>query len=225
MEPIDAAGQRRWVTTGGALIVAAGNPPPAPLVGVLAERADTVLAADGGALVAEALGLTVDAVIGDLDSLPATWRAAHPDVACIHDGYEHDTDLVKALRHAAAVGHTTADVIGVDGGRSDHQLAALLALTEAPSELTAVVHLSDADVTLLDADRPVLRLDLPVGQHLSLLPLAPLPRISATGVRWPLADEPLRGTQGLHNEALGGPCELTLEAGGPVLLMLVQPTP
>ena len=53
------------------LVVANGEPPSGDLLHRLAARADLVVAADGGAIVALNAGITPDAVVGDLDSVTA----------------------------------------------------------------------------------------------------------------------------------------------------------
>src|SRR5689334_23251718 len=97
--------------------------------------ADSLIAADGGALPLLRLGLVPDLVIGDLDSLGAAGEAALREQSVELRRFpraKDETDLELALLHAAALGATAIDILGALGGRWDHTLAnvALLALPE-----------------------------------------------------------------------------------------------
>ena len=219
------------VTAGGptkdaqrALIVAAGGLPDRELIGALTTDAVRVVAADGGAVVAESCGLTVDVVIGDLDSLPPAWSAAHPATQVVHVADQEDTDLAKALSWCAEEALLAVDVVGIDGGRPDHALGVHLALAAAPTALELVLHLRDADVLRMLAGSPELVLKLPPGTHVSLIALGTVHEVRLTGTRWPLDQETLTtDTRGLHNLVLEPPLRLTRGAGAPLLLMCVHP--
>jgi len=92
-----------------------------------------VIAADSGVTLADALGLRVDVVIGDMDSIaPEMLAVLEVHGAEIH-GYRREkdeTDLELALRFAAEQGAQAIRVIGAVGDRLDHTLSniALLAL-------------------------------------------------------------------------------------------------
>src|SRR5439155_23558943 len=81
---------------------------------------------------AEALGLEVDVVVGDLDSVSSSALAnARAGGARVdeHPAEKDATDLELALDEAVAAGATEIVVVGGHGGRLDHLLAncALLA--------------------------------------------------------------------------------------------------
>ena len=121
-----------------AVIVIGGAPPPHGVVARLpADR--YVIAADSGLDHALALGLSVDALIGDLDSVSDAGRrhAEHSGMAIHHYPPDKDaTDTELAIELAISVG--CDPVIGVTGGgeRLDHALGALLAF--ASPELARV---------------------------------------------------------------------------------------
>ncbi len=106
-----------WILANGPLRVGR-TPPPAP---------DLVIAADGGARHAAALGVTVDYWIGDFDSarsgqLP---QPVDPERRVLPT----DKDLLDseaALGLAASLGARRIVIWGGLGGRSDHALALLL---------------------------------------------------------------------------------------------------
>jgi thiamine pyrophosphokinase len=90
-----------------------------------------VVGADAGSLHAPALGLTLNAVIGDFDSLSAQSSAAleAQGVRVERAPAEKDeTDLELALLYAARQGATRIAVLGALGGRLDMSLANVLLL-------------------------------------------------------------------------------------------------
>src|SRR5688572_21924099 len=116
------AGAHRATT----VVVLAGGDGPDP--GLVVPAADLVVAADSGAEQAAPLGLDVDLLVGDLDSIaPGTLAALEASGTRIerHPRDKDATDLELAL--AVAVGHRARRivVVGGHGGRLDHAAAAL----------------------------------------------------------------------------------------------------
>jgi len=108
------------------VVVASGQ---GPVVEVPSARA--VVAADGGLDRAAALGLVVDVVVGDLDSVShaALERAEADGIRVVrHPEAKDATDLELALDEAVALGAESVLVVASDGGRLDHLLASLLLL-------------------------------------------------------------------------------------------------
>ena len=108
------------------VVVASG---PGPVVELPATP--TVVAADGGLDRALSLGLEVDVVVGDLDSVsPGALAAAEAAGARVlaHPARKDATDLELALDEALALGARRVLVVASAGGRLDHLLSALLLL-------------------------------------------------------------------------------------------------
>lgn len=93
----------------------------------------TVVAADGGLLHAESLGLSVDHLIGDLDSVNDDMVNALGQAAKVQKFPEakDETDLELALIYAANAGAQAIVLLGALGGRVDMSLANILLLTMA----------------------------------------------------------------------------------------------
>jgi thiamine pyrophosphokinase len=91
-----------------------------------------VIGADAGTLHAGSLGLELDLVIGDFDSLgrdmPATLQAQGVEVI-VHPAAKNETDLELALIAAVERGADQIAVLGATGGRLDMTLASVLLLT------------------------------------------------------------------------------------------------
>jgi thiamine pyrophosphokinase len=113
------------------VVVLAGGDPVDERLRRLLPSAATVIAADSGLEQAARLGLRVDIVVGDFDSVDAdALAAAERSGATIerHPSEKDHTDLELALLVARRLGATRVVVAGGWGGRIDHELANLLLL-------------------------------------------------------------------------------------------------
>lgn len=182
-----------------------------------------VLAADGGALKAEAAGVPVDLILGDGDSLDEAHqtrlRAAGARIRLVAPEKEmSDTEL--CLREALSLGATSVRIHGALGGRRpEHGFAnvALLALAELAVIDVAIEH-GASMVRLVGAADGSGRADLAgrATDFLSLLPLAPgALGVTTQGLRYPLDDEDLDlgPSRGLSNELLGTDASVTIRRG------------
>ncbi len=198
----------------GTAIVVTGGDPVDP--GVAIPPAGLVIAADAGLVHALDLGLRVDLVVGDLDSVDAaTLEGLHVDVER-HPTTKDATDLELALAAARNRGAARVVVLGGGGGRLDHLLGNALLLGSAEWEgmdlewrvagSRAVVVRDAAEL----AGRP--------GDLVSLLPLGGPAVVTTSGLRWSLEGETLPpGTsRGISNE-LTAPVATVAVASGVVL--------
>jgi thiamine pyrophosphokinase len=206
-----------------ALVFAGGDPPD---LADLLTGVELVVAADSGLEHALALGVDVDLVVGDLDSVDRAALdravAAGANVEA-HPAEKDATDLELALDAAVARGATTVRVLGAHGGRFDHFLANVLLLT---SPRFATVRI---DARLGDAHVAVVRdradLSGAPGALCSLLPVGgPAVGVTTHDLRYPLRRETLEpgSTRGVSNEFLAAEAAVSLEAG--VLLAIIPAT-
>jgi thiamine pyrophosphokinase len=181
-----------------------------------------IIAADGGAARAHALGLRPALVVGDMDSLPPgeVERLSEAGIAVeVFPPEKDESDTELAVRAALARGADTLVLIGALGGlRFDHALANLL-LLELPE-------LAGRDVALLDGlssvrvigDGGRMNIDLTGrrGDLVSLLPLTTTAEgITTHGLAYQLDDETLvQGpARGLSNEMRSKQCRVSLRSG------------
>ena len=204
------------------VVVVASGPGPE----VTVPRAQSVVAADGGLLRARALGLDVDVVVGDLDSVtPEALAAAEAAGARIvrHPQAKDATDLELALDEAAALGAIRALVVASAEGRLDHLLGSLLLLAAdryAGLELDALV--GDALVHVVRGER---RLSGSPGELLTLVPLGgPATGVTTDGLEYPLAGETLEPgtTRGVSNVFLAETATVRVRAG---TVLAIRPEP
>jgi thiamine pyrophosphokinase len=199
-------GPGRAAATDRVVVVVAGGGPPAVPPGGLGElgRDPLVVAADSGLVHADTLGLTVDHVVGDMDSVePAVLDAAARSGVRVdrHPAAKDATDLDLALDVALAAEPRRIVVVTGEGDRFDHALA--VALTVSAPRLAGVAveaWVGDAHLWVVRdraelAGRP--------GALVSLLPLHGAAHgVSTTGLRYPLDDEDLAAatSRGVSNE-------------------------
>jgi thiamine pyrophosphokinase len=180
-----------------------------------------VVAADSGVDTALALGLRIDLVVGDLDSVtPEGLAAAEAAGARIvrHPVAKDATDLALAMDEAAVLlgGRGEVVVLGGHGGRLDHLLAGILALADARwAGLALRAHLGPAAVHI--AHGPAEReLGGKVGDLVTLIPVGGSAEgVCTGGLRYPLRDEPLvpGTTRGVSNVIESLPATVALRAG------------
>lgn len=103
------------------LIFADGESPGQGMVDDL-PSADLVIAADGGYRVASELGLEVDVLVGDLDSVAGVDIPEQLTVE-LHPEEKDATDLELAMELAMRREPGRVVVVGGSGGRFDHELA------------------------------------------------------------------------------------------------------
>lgn len=195
--------------TGVTLI--AGGPVLSRDIKAAMARAPLVVAADGGADRALALGVRPAAVIGDMDSISDKARGLLGDV--VHEVPEQEsTDFDKALRNIRA---PFVLALGCLGGRVDHELAVLSVLIRRQTMPCLLIGRED----VVFAAPPRLNIAMQAGDRFSLFPMAQVTGRS-DGLKWPIAGltfaPDARG--GTSNQALG---PVRLEMDQPGMLVMV----
>jgi len=211
-----------------AVVVVAGGGLPSPGSVALLPPGALVVAADSGVDTALALGLGIDVVVGDLDSVTAEGLAAAEAAGARivrHPVAKDDTDLALALGEAVTLLGGTGEVVvlGGHGGRLDHLLAGILALADdAWAGLRLRAHLGPATVHVVHG--PGERdLGGAVGDLLTLIPAGGVAEgVRTSGLRYPLRDEALApaSTRGVSNVIESLPATVALRAG---VLLAVLP--
>lgn len=206
------------------VVVTGGDPLPAAVAGLVPAGA-YVIAADSGIDHALGLGLKVDLAIGDFDSVtPAGLRAVTEAGARIeqHPSAKDATDLELALDAAHALGPDEIVVVGGHGGRLDHLLGGMLALTsDAYAAIPIRAVTGEARVYVV---RSTVEIPGAPGGLLTLLAIGgPAHGVRTTGLRYPLEGEALMpgSTRGVSNEFCAPVATVSLTSG---VLLAVAPT-
>lgn len=193
-----------------ALLILNGPVSDAAVLKRRAGAAGFVVCADGGAKVAQKLGIQPRVVIGDFDSLPKPlprWKGT----TWLFDGDEDLSDFEKALRFLHEGGAGTAWVAGLWGGRPDHQLVNL-AVFEKWSKTLSLASVDPGWSSVLGPGKH--RIPCPVGARLSLVAAGGPAVVSTAGLRYALKGFRLEpGSRGLSNEATASPVEVRVLKG------------
>ena len=176
-----------------------GDSPNPEMVSKLLDSA-TLFGIDGGADKAIAAGFEVSEVLGDLDSVDIVdWKGQS---TLLSD--DSSSDLAKSFFLMLERGFTEVDVVGIDGGSSDHILGTWAAITEAPPGISIQLHHSNGITKRLHPTDSPLDFVIPKGEEFSVFALEDCQEVSISGARWNLKSEPLSfSTKGLHNQSLG----------------------
>jgi thiamine pyrophosphokinase len=202
------------------IVIGGGGIDPGVVARLPADR--MVIAADSGLDHAMALGLDVDLLVGDLDSVsePALAEVGARGTPVERHRPDKDaTDTELALAAAVERGYTR--LIGVGGPhpddrRLDHELGVLLAFASAAlADREVELWWGPAHVVVLHGPGTA-AIDAPPGTIVSLLPVhGAATGITTTGLRYPLRAEPLTpgSGRGISNEVAAAPSASTASAG------------
>ena len=180
--------------SGMVLVVANGEWPSEELLQTLLDNAEFTIALDGAADRFEGW----DVVVGDLDSI------ANPD-GINKDDNQQNSDLAKAL-----IEYDVDAVVGVEGGRLDHRLAAFTALFESQSD--AILYF-DGWRACRVADSG-LEIELQEGTNCWLMAFGKVDNVSMQGVEYTLSEEDIfSGTRGVGNKSVSREVSVSHDGG------------
>jgi thiamine pyrophosphokinase len=198
----------------GAVVIAGGEIHTTPTIG-----SDVfVIAADSGYDHALALGIQVDLLIGDLDSIsPAGLdHAREQDVETMEFPRDKDTtDLELALRAALDRGATTVAIHGGEGGTIAHLLGVALSITHRDCEEIDVVWYTGTGIIRPATRNRSIQASVEVGDTITIIPVGDVRGVTTSGLRWPLENAFMEHgtTLGISNEATARTITVALDEG------------
>lgn len=185
---------------------------------------DLLIAADGGARHALALGHTPHILVGDLDSVEAETvellRARGTTIER-HPAAKDQTDLELAIERAVREGAEEVILLGATGGRLDQTLANLLILAQRDWGIPVQLLEGDQSAMLLRGPATLAVEGVP-GSTLSVIPLSPqVTGIRYTGLEYPLENATLElgSTRGISNVLRSASATVQIDSG--LLLVVV----
>ena len=203
------------------LIAANGTWPNQAIWKPLVDCSDIVIACDGAIVQLLQNDIIPDFIVGDLDSIPQEMSISQLEqlgIAIIPILDQESNDLAKAIDYCNNLGATKIDVVGIEGGRLDHQIGAYFSLCEQASN--AILHLDNWTARLVPSEGLVLN-SIEKGKNISLFAIGTVKGVTLSGVKWTLNNEELLpGTNGLHNESIGGEIKISHLKGH--LLILIE---
>ena len=224
----DRRGQRRSGADLIAVVVAGGAAPDLDALSAMGGPGTIVVAADSGATHALAAGLTVDVLVGDLDSIDAAALAELEGGATRierHPVAKDATDLELAIDVAVREGAGSVFVVAGHGGRVDQSVANTLVLA-SPRWSGVSMHavLDAARVSVVHGGGAV-TFDGAPGDVVTLLPVhGPAGGVRCVGLEYPLQGETLDpgSTRGVSNVLVDRRATVSVDSG---TLLVVRPGP
>lgn len=204
-----------------AIIVANGTLSREMDIPTLLADADLVIAADGGAVHLQHLGICPDIIIGDLDSISedalASFKSKQIPMTA-HPARKDQTDTELCIDYALAQGCREILFLGVTGNRLDHTLANIFLLRRLADQGIAA-RITDAhnDIYLVLSD---LALEGAPGDLLSVIPVSDtVTGLTLTGLEYPLTDKTLyMGTAlGVSNCFTGYEATVRIDSGAVIV--------
>jgi thiamine pyrophosphokinase len=206
-----------------ALLLCNGEPPTRKLAQRLARHADIIVAADGGANSARALGLTPAVIIGDLDSLTRATRRMFSGAEIIRLRRQDNTDLEKALDEIHRRGFHRVFVLGATGRRIDFTLGNLSIVWRYRGRLQVFFAGDGWHAFPVGREQ---RINAAVGTTVSLIPFGPCSGITLRGLAYPLKNASMAvGVIGVSNVVRRSPFSVSVRRGNMLLVVMESLTP
>ena len=200
-----------------ALIFANGDTGSPEAARAILRPGDVFIAADGGARLAQALGITPSIIIGDFDSLTESETLAFAELGVQlqrHPPAKDETDLELALFYALRIGYSPILILGAFGGRLDQALGNIALLSD-PEALQADIRLEDGLTEAFFVRSRAVIQGAP-GDTVSFIPWgATVEGVTTAGLLYPLSDEPLYPyrTRSISNQMLAPTASVSIKSG------------
>ena len=202
----------------GVLIVANGAWPKSFKIDEVFAEYEHVLALDGAANRMVDAGIVPTAIIGDLDSVDNTTleHCKANGSLVIHTPNQEQSDVAKGLHWAEKTyPNEQIELIGIELGRYDHNLAAYSALFECN---TSARILMDGWSALRVNSIPN-NIEVRKGAIVSLIPFGNVTGVSLQGCEYSLENASMTtGTQGVSNKAIDATIVVSAQSGDLLLL-------
>ena len=174
----------------------------------------TVFGIDGGANNAHSLGIKVDEILGDMDSVDSELF----NVSMTNLGDQSKSDLTKSLDLLIERGYKEIDIIGVDGGSTEHVLGIWASMYEAilgckiraihRDRISYRYHPSDGN----------LKIRMKPGAEFSIFSMGKSESVTLTGAKWEIKNQELEfSTLGLHNICVEN--EICINSSGKLIVI------
>ena len=195
-----------------ALIIANGTQPPLTIVRPIAQSADLIICADGGANHALKMNIKPHIIIGDFDSILASTKVYYSNIPQIIDPDQESTDLEKTITYCVTRKVVSVDIVGATGDRLDHTTGTLGCFKKFGEQITLRLVDSIGALTLI---RSSLTLQTKMREKLSLIPLEKCTGITTVNMKYELHDDILElgFREGISNEAIAEEVSISVKTG------------
>ena len=178
---------------------------------------DRLIAVDAGAHLAHAAGLSIDVLVGDLDSIGTELLDQLRHQGCVieeHSPNKDQTDLELGLVAAVASDPSEMTIAGGGGGRADHFLANAAVIASPAWRRVPIAWILESETVYPVHGRRII--DTSPDATISVLPIGgDAHGVTLTGVEWPLDNATMgaHSSLGVSNRALGNSVAIDVTNG------------
>lgn len=171
-----------------------------------------IIAADGACLRLEAIGISPDFIVGDLDSLRQSGRYddfINSEMLEMPD--QETNDFEKSLNFAISKGWHSVLVVGFHGGELDHTLNNISVLKKYANRMEICLYEHKRYSIYTEVS---FALKSAPGEIISLVPM-PIATVTTGGLEWPLRNERLElgVREGARNRAISAEISVEIHSG------------
>ena len=205
------------------LIITGGNIDEQFLANEVKQNYEIIIAVDRGLETAQKLGIHINHIVGDFDSVNPDILTKYKDNVIIHKlNPEKDyTDTHMALKLAIELGSKEVTIIGWSGTRIDHMLGNIHIMKEAIEQNIICKLINKTNEIELINKKTILEKDNNY-KYISLIPLTTeASGITLQGFKYPLQDAVLKIGEsiGISNEQLEEKATIEIKKG---ILILIK---
>jgi thiamine pyrophosphokinase len=193
------------------LIIANGEPPGDNLLQKLVDQSDITIGADGGSNICYQKNIYPDFIIGDLDSVEPHVLSHFKGCKIIKITNQYTHDLFKAIDFSKTLNPHIIRIVAAFGKRLDHTIANLLLLQQMHETLPLEFHDSHGCLSMISGNQ---KIEIPVGQIISLFSFLPVLGVTLDGFKYSLKDKDYPdGFNGLSNIAVQEDIQIRIKKG------------
>ena len=164
-----------------------GEIPSDDLIKRVLTEGKEVFGVDGGAEIAISVGIKVQKVLGDFDSINIDkWRGESeylPD--------QNISDFGKSIKYLIKKEYTEIEVLGIEGGSPEHFLGVWAVLAEIEDSVKIILHHEKRTTYRIHPDYDDTEIFVEDGKEFSIFALTACNNITLTGAKWNMDNEKL----------------------------------
>ena len=158
-----------------------------------------IICTDGSADKLEEYGLLPKIIIGDFDSIKI--KDKENEILWIEKRDQNKTDLEKAFEWCLSKNIKKIILLGAGGLREDHMLGNLFIVSKFSDVLEVEVITNHSKIFCIKGPKTI---ETKIGQQVSIIAAENVDRITITGLKYSLTNEPLTpSSKAISNEAIG----------------------
>jgi len=192
-----------------------GDPPDIRITETMTRDGITIFGIDGGANIAHSMGVKVDEILGDMDSVDL--KIFDVPMTELYD--QSRSDLTKSLDLLIGRGYDEIDILGVDGGSAEHILGIWASMYEAKLGCKIRAIHKDRISHRYHPEDGVLKINLDPGMKFSIFSMSKSESVTISGGEWEIDNQKLEfSTLGLHNICKDG--EICIKSTGKLIVII-----